>query len=652
MISLSQFSAKTVTAAIAGGAAVEGGDTGAANGDFAALLNAIGTAPSPKAGVLPALPDATSTGTVINITGANVTAIPGTVLPGGNEGGKILPVALPGLLPVAAEDTSTATATVTVAPAVHATPGPAILVEELADATSAVIAPTLTHPFTTAATSKAEPAATVLPGSAASTSAPAQAAEAKPVVQHNAPQATAPVSAINQAASKLTLATPQTAERDAVPAVVEGPADGDDHAFTAPGVMETADGAAAVKAAPEAAADAIDAVAHPSADVALTLTALPVGLQAPASTTPVTPTSVAMAPAATPMPLPTASQAVPRATEGAEPTAPAVTVSVASQATAAVAAASVLPLTAPRTGNAQTDVTATAHPAEGRVAADRVGPVPAVAAAKSPIMTAAHPIAERVVADRPIAAAVTTAVPAIETKNTRTTNVENNRLATERPANTAAAATAPSATRAADRNAAPAIQTADIAATPSAAPSTSPAPISTAAALTPTPLAASSVPITAPTTPAAVQDLAQIIDRLTAAREASIPAAAVVALNHADFGDLSLRFNQGREGGLSVQIAAADPDAHQAITAAVAQQQQQGTATPGDQRPAQDNAQPQQHARSRDAGASTGSGTNERGSEASQNGSNRQPQSGQHNNGGRHAATTTTANPRQGGIFA
>ena len=149
-----------------------------------------------------------------------------------------------------------------------------------------------------------------------------------------------------------------------------------------------------------------------------------------------------------------------------------------------------------------------------------------------------------------------------------------------------------------------------------------------------------------------MQDLAQIVDRLTAAREASVPAAAVVALNHADFGDLSLRFNQGREGGLSVQIAAADPDAHQAITAAVAQQQQQGAATPGDQRPAQDNAQSQQNARSRDAGANAGSGTNERGSEASQNGSNRQQQSGQQNTGTRHAAAATTANPRQGGIFA
>lgn len=510
MISLSQFSAKTVTAAIAGGAAVEGGDTGAANGDFAAFLNAIGTAPSPKAGVLPALPDAAPAGTAINITGANVTAISGTALPGGNEGGKILPVTLPVAAPLAGLEVSAVTAATAEVPV---------------------------------------PSTLVLPIEAKQT----------------------PTADLASDVQKLFPPTILTASEEAAKEEASGTTIvGDDSTLV------------------------IDATAPVLAETIITLPVIPA--LPPFAGSQGTGTTAAGASASTP--LPAAPQAPSHATQSAEPASPAVTVSVAAPQTAApatMATSTALPIAAARIANAEKGSSESTLPVEDRGVADRSAATVTKAAEMAPTRLAG----ERMTSDRAPSSAAT--VYATEGATMPTS------ASAQAPAMTAASGSA---------------------------------------------MTAPATPITSPTTPAAVQDLAQIIDRLTAAREASVPAAAVVALNHADFGDLSLRFNQGREGGLSVQIAAADPDAHQAITAAVAQQQQQGTATPGDQRSAQDNAQPQQHARSRDAGAGTGSGTNERGSEASQNGSNRQPQSGQHNNGGRHAATTTTANPRQGGIFA
>jgi hypothetical protein len=67
----------------------------------------------------------------------------------------------------------------------------------------------------------------------------------------------------------------------------------------------------------------------------------------------------------------------------------------------------------------------------------------------------------------------------------------------------------------------------------------------------------------------ALQDLARAVDRLAAAREALAPASATLAVKHADFGELSLRFEQQREGQLAVQLSASDPSAHRAIAAAV-----------------------------------------------------------------------------------
>lgn len=81
-----------------------------------------------------------------------------------------------------------------------------------------------------------------------------------------------------------------------------------------------------------------------------------------------------------------------------------------------------------------------------------------------------------------------------------------------------------------------------------------------------------STPATAPVTaPAAIQaphDFAQLIDRLVAARESTQPQAATLALAHAEFGQVELRFaNDG--GGLSVALASADPDFARAVQAAV-----------------------------------------------------------------------------------
>ena len=67
------------------------------------------------------------------------------------------------------------------------------------------------------------------------------------------------------------------------------------------------------------------------------------------------------------------------------------------------------------------------------------------------------------------------------------------------------------------------------------------------------------------------RELGRIVDSLASAREAVTAKAATLALDHAEFGDLSLRFDQRRDGQLSVQLSAADPEAHRAIAAAVAE---------------------------------------------------------------------------------
>lgn len=105
-----------------------------------------------------------------------------------------------------------------------------------------------------------------------------------------------------------------------------------------------------------------------------------------------------------------------------------------------------------------------------------------------------------------------------------------------------------------------------------------------------------------------LQELTRIVDRLAAARELFAPAAESLAIEHAEFGELSLRFDQRRDGGLSVQLSASNPEAHRAVAQAVGAQSFQMAA---DDRTGagQSQAQPQ---------SSTSRGTAER--EASGNG--------------------------------
>jgi hypothetical protein len=66
------------------------------------------------------------------------------------------------------------------------------------------------------------------------------------------------------------------------------------------------------------------------------------------------------------------------------------------------------------------------------------------------------------------------------------------------------------------------------------------------------------------------QDLSAIVDRLVAAREVMAPATAALALSHAEFGEMTLRFEQQQDGQLTVGIAASNAEAHRAVAAALA----------------------------------------------------------------------------------
>jgi hypothetical protein len=66
----------------------------------------------------------------------------------------------------------------------------------------------------------------------------------------------------------------------------------------------------------------------------------------------------------------------------------------------------------------------------------------------------------------------------------------------------------------------------------------------------------------------ALHDFGAIVDRLMEARDAAGPRDVNVAVNHADFGPVSLHFRHD-EAGLSVSVASADPEFARAINAAV-----------------------------------------------------------------------------------
>ncbi|WP_121116572.1 hypothetical protein [Croceibacterium ferulae] len=74
----------------------------------------------------------------------------------------------------------------------------------------------------------------------------------------------------------------------------------------------------------------------------------------------------------------------------------------------------------------------------------------------------------------------------------------------------------------------------------------------------------------------AMQDLTQIVERLAAAREAAAPAATQLAVEHAEFGPLSLSIQQGDRGELAIAVTAADRDNQAALVAAIAQAEAPG----------------------------------------------------------------------------
>ena len=85
--------------------------------------------------------------------------------------------------------------------------------------------------------------------------------------------------------------------------------------------------------------------------------------------------------------------------------------------------------------------------------------------------------------------------------------------------------------------------------------------------------AAPAQPVQVSSTPAQAPspvDITAALDRLVAARDALMPAEAALTIDHADFGEVSIRFEQSPGGRLSAELSAADPELQRAVTAAVA----------------------------------------------------------------------------------
>jgi len=177
------------------------------------------------------------------------------------------------------------------------------------------------------------------------------------------------------------------------------------------------------------------------------------------------------------------------------------------------------------------------------------------------------------------------------------------------------------------------------------------APVTTLSSVQP---ALASSPASAPAPlpqPAAMQELSAIVDRLTAAREALAPATAALALDHAEFGEITLRFEQQQDGQLTVGLSGSTAEAHRAVAAALAAERNPF----GGDRPASDSQQQNGQARNTNGGLDRGSssGGSASGNAGSQPGGGqarhdtpRQPSS----NPGRQSARTNE-NAR-GGIYA
>jgi hypothetical protein len=149
------------------------------------------------------------------------------------------------------------------------------------------------------------------------------------------------------------------------------------------------------------------------------------------------------------------------------------------------------------------------------------------------------------------------------------------------------------------------------------------------------------------------RELSRIVDNLASAREALVARSATLALEHGDFGELSLRFDQRGDGQLSVRLSASDPDAHRAIAAAVAERPMFAQSEAGNgqsqsqsQRPAYSQAQ-----LSSDAGARGGSAEREDGA-AGQSSARHDRNDAQRGRPAADGATHSKVGNSRSGIFA
>lgn len=142
------------------------------------------------------------------------------------------------------------------------------------------------------------------------------------------------------------------------------------------------------------------------------------------------------------------------------------------------------------------------------------------------------------------------------------------------------------------------------------------------------------------------QDFATLVSRLSEAREAASPQLVRTALNHAQFGQVSLQFRHD-DGGLAVTMASSDPDftgvvQNAAMVAAAAGAQAQAD-TPRDGQQTQQQSQQQQHQSAQQSAQQSGaSASNAGGQGLGQSGA----QSGSQARAGEDAQRTGTAAPR------
>jgi len=134
-------------------------------------------------------------------------------------------------------------------------------------------------------------------------------------------------------------------------------------------------------------------------------------------------------------------------------------------------------------------------------------------------------------------------------------------------------------------------------------------------------------------------DIDAALDKLVAAREALAPAHAAVAIDHAEFGAVSIRFEQSADGRLSAELSSADPGLQRAVTAAAATDRGSTAGSDGD------DSRASHLANHRGASANGDAATGER----SQSGGARDLPQRRGNGAAQSRQTTTNSRP---GIFA